>query len=116
VEYNDRRENPRISMPLEIEFWCEGTCHRGRVEDLSEGGVYIYTGLVWPSTRTLEFRFHLPDDPEVPIRGRGMIVWTEPMGFGVQFNGLSPANLSRIKAFVDSESHQSNGRLAAMGL
>lgn len=110
---NDRRSSPRMQWPLEIEFWCEGTHHTGRIEDLSEGGIYIYTGQHWPASNKIEFRFFLPDGWETPIRGEGNVAWTEPMGFGLRFEQLDHQHRDRISSFIESEHFQGSGCLAA---
>lgn len=99
MSHDDRRETLRQSLPIEIEFWVDSTRHRGRIEDLSEGGAYVYTGLQWPDGKKIEFSFTLPGAPE-PITGNGTVVWTEYMGFGIRFDSLDDDARGRILAVV----------------
>ncbi len=99
MSLDDRRKTDRHSLPLEMEFWVDSTRHRGRIEDLGEGGAYVYTGLQWPSGKTIEFSFVLPGSSE-PIRGSGTVVWTEYMGFGLRFDTLDEETRQRIRDAV----------------
>lgn len=96
---DDRRNTQRQSLPIEFEFWVDSTRHCARIEDLSEGGAYVYTGLQWPNGKSIEFSFRLPGSPD-PIRGSGTVVWTEYMGFGVRFDDLDDDARQRILAVV----------------
>lgn len=97
----DRRGTDRRPQPIDIEYWCDGTRHQGRIQDLSEGGLYVYTGLSWPARKAIEFRFLLPDGSQAPIEGHGTVVWWEPMGFGVRFDRLAAGDRERLRRFVD---------------
>ena len=90
----------RIARPIEVEFLCNGTRHEGRIEDLSEGGMYIYTGLSWHLSTDIELQFELPDGDSTPIQGRGTIVWTDSMGFGVSLAGLDAIGRERLRRFI----------------
>ena len=98
----DRRTTERQSLPIEIEFWCDSTRHRGRIEDLSEGGAYVYTGLNWPSGKTIEFSFSIPG-ADAPITGTGTLVWSEFMGFGLRFDSLDDAARRSIHEVVGAQ-------------
>ena len=98
----DRRTSTRFSRPIDIEFWCDATRHRARLEDLGEGGFYVYTGLNWPAGQSIEFAFSLPDDSSEPIRGTGTVVWAEYMGFGVRFDSIDEASKKRIRDMLAS--------------
>lgn len=96
---HDRRVRRRVVVPIEIEFWCDATHHKGRIEDISEGGFYIYTGLGWPPGTELAFTFTLPNSPKLVI-GTATVVWTEQMGFGVRFDAIDDEALANIRALV----------------
>ena len=118
---NDRRDSSRLTKPIEIEFWCDATHHRGRIEDLSEGGFYVYTVLDWPVGQSLEFSFPLHDESDEPIRGTGTLVWTEYLGFGVRFESIDDDAKRRIRALLetapscDRRGQSLDERLAAAG-
>ena len=97
----ERRESDRHSIPTEIEFWCDATHHRGRIEDLSEGGVYIFTGLSWPAGTEMAFAFVLPDGTADRVIGTGTVAWSEQTGIGVRFDSLDDTARARIRALVD---------------
>ncbi len=113
----DRRGVERVHCPIEIRFWCDGTCHQGRIEDLSCGGVFISAGHTWPVGSSIRFRFRIPDVDglsEHPIQGRGTVVWIEQIGFGVRFVKLAQGARDRINFFVDSTLFERGRRPAAM--
>ena len=99
----DRRQTGRFIHPIEIEFWCDATHHKGRVEDLSEGGLYIYTGLGWPPGTELAFNFHLPNSPKL-VLGTATVAWTEQHGFGVRFDALDEESRGHIRSLVGVDS------------
>lgn len=100
MSQDNRRQSDRQNLPIEFEFWCDDTRHRGRLEDLSEGGAYVYTGLDWPAGTPIGFSFALPDEDPAPITGNGTVVWTEYMGFGIRFEMLDEATKKRIRAVI----------------
>ncbi len=111
----DRRGVGRVRCPIEIRFWCDGTSHWGRIEDLSSGGVFISAGHNWPVGSSIGFRFRIPDDLyKQPIQGRGTVVWIEEIGFGVRFVELAQGERDRINFFVDSKLFERGHRPAAM--
>ena len=95
VSDRDRRETGRYVVPIEIEFWCDATHHRGRIEDLSETGLYIYTGLGWPPGTEIAFTFTLPNSPKLVI-ATGTVAWTEQMGIGVRFDSLDDESRAKL--------------------
>ena len=99
---DDRRTAERHTLPIEMEFWCDETRHRARIEDLSEGGAYVYTGLNWPQGKTIEFSFVIPGD-DAPVTGTGTVVWTEYMGFGVRFDTVAGDGRERIRDLVGTQ-------------
>lgn len=96
---SNRRESKRLAIPIEIQFWCDATHHQGRIEDLSEGGLYIFTGLRWPPGTELAFTFNLPNSPKLVI-GTATVMWTEQMGFGVRFDAIDDESLTSIRALI----------------
>lgn len=99
---DERRETERQNLPLEMEFWCDSTRHRGRIEDLSVGGAYVYSMHSWPVGQEISFSFTLPGSDE-PIEGAGTLVWSEYMGFGVRFDSLDDAARQRIREVVGTQ-------------
>ena len=96
---NERRGTGRYVVPIEIEFWCDATHHQGRIEDLSEGGLYIYTGLNWPPGTELAFTFKLPNTDKL-VLGTGTVAWTEQMGIGVSIDALDDESKAHIRNLV----------------
>ena len=97
------RQTDRCAVPIEIVFWCDATHHKGRIEDLSETGLYIYTGLGWPPETEMAFTFTLPNSPKLVI-ATGTVVWSEQMGMGVRFDSLDDESRANIRALVEAGS------------
>jgi hypothetical protein len=54
-----------------------------------------------PAGSALEFSLLLPDgEPEAPVKGSAVVVWSAPTGMGIEFTRLSDAARERIRYFV----------------
>ncbi|MDH3745839.1 MAG: PilZ domain-containing protein [Acidobacteriota bacterium] len=101
---SERRMAVRVPRAVEIEFWIEGTSQKGRVEDLSETGLFVSTTHFYEQGNPIRFRFELPDGQESePIEGEGTVVWTEQIGFAIQFEDLDPETTERLRSFIEAE-------------
>ncbi len=101
---SERRAAVRVPRAIEIEFWIDGTEQKGRVEDLSETGLFVSSTHRYAVGSAVRFRFFLPEEIDaLPIEGDGTVVWTEQIGFAVEFGELDDDNADRLRAFIDTE-------------
>jgi hypothetical protein len=98
----DKRLNKRHPLVAEIDYLGEGMRQRGRISDLSQGGLFIDT--INPLDRgcPVSFTFLLPGDTSgKPIAGEGVVAWQQPMlGMGIRFISLAEGDLDRILRFL----------------
>jgi uncharacterized protein (TIGR02266 family) len=99
----ERRQFPRLSMAVEIDFRSEHNFYSARTHDISVGGLFIETNVALPiGTRlTIDLKLmnrHLNAEAEViwELLGEG----DELTGVGVRFVDLSPAVKKSIEAFM----------------
>ena len=67
----ERRRTDRLLQRIEIEYWCDGTRLQGWIGDLSEGGVYIYTGPTMEAKKQIEFLRKDIRHPSLRAKRRG---------------------------------------------
>ena len=99
----DRRQFPRLSMTVEIDFRSQHNFYSGRTLDISVGGLFIETNVALPiGTRlTVELKLMKKD-----LRADAEVVWAlvgdrdEAAGVGVRFVDLSPVMKKSIEAFM----------------
>ncbi len=101
----DRRQFVRqrvpVTRPLEIKVSLTIPL-RAEISDIGEGGVFILTSNPLPVGSKVQYSFNLPDDHD-PVEGQGKVVRDEAtMGMAIEFEGLSPEDLERVKMFVAS--------------
>jgi len=100
----ERRQHPRLTMAVEIDFRSDSNFYAARTRDISAGGLFIETDIALPiGTRlSLDLTFmkkHLKADAEV--------AWVlvgnsngESVGVGMRFVALSEAAKRSIEAFM----------------
>jgi PilZ domain-containing protein len=86
----------------------------GRLSNISIKGVYVTLAPIPSLGEVLGLTFNLPDDAR-PVEVQVEVAWrnTErdrkvlrlPLGCGLHFLDLSPADLERVAAFVDDHRH-----------
>ena len=98
----DRRRAPRVSKTLEVLYSSDCPPTTARIDDLSATGMFLDTHHPLTVGQSIDFlfRFSEVDDME-PVRGRGTVVWIEPMvGCGVRFTHMKPEDHERLKYFI----------------
>ncbi len=98
----EKRRAPRVAKTLEISYSCDSTPTPARIDDLSITGMFVDTHHPLTVGQSIDFTFNFTEiDEEAPIRGRGEVVWTEPMvGVGIRFTHMAGDDQERIKFFV----------------
>ena len=99
----DRRQFPRLSMAVEIDFRSEHNFYSGRTHDISVGGLFIETNVALPIGTKLTVDLQLM---KKALRADAEVVWVlvgegeEHTGVGVRFVDLAPAVKKSIEAFM----------------
>lgn len=97
---SEKRRSPRVSKTLEVSYSSDSTPTPARIDDLSATGMFVDTHHPLSVGQKIDFSFRLTER-EGAIRGRGEVVWAEPMvGVGVRFTHMTPRDQQRIKFFV----------------
>ena len=100
----ENRVHKRVSIHTEVWKGEDGIFTRGneRLADLGVGGAFIQ-GTGTTTGNILNLRFRLPGSGAF-ITCAAMARHTRGGGLGVEFLDLSPDNLERLAAFVDTNS------------
>ena len=102
----ERRRFARIPLSTQVRVTVPGIEERRQLllENLSEGGLFIRTPSPKPVGTVLDFEFSVRDGGE-PIRGRGVVRWTETdpegnRGMGIKFLDLDEAARKEILSLL----------------
>ncbi|MEM1247088.1 MAG: PilZ domain-containing protein [Acidobacteriota bacterium] len=98
----DQRRAPRVAKTLEISYSSGTTPTAARIDDLSATGMFVDTHHPLTVGQSIDFSFQFTEtEDDAPVRGRGQVVWAEPMvGVGVRFTHMTARDQERIKYFV----------------
>jgi uncharacterized protein (TIGR02266 family) len=99
-----RRACERASIEVDVGFATDTTFYAGLSMDLSTGGLFVATYKVHPIGTPVALSFVLPDGHTVSTEGtvrwvREHVEGAEPPGMGIEFLGLSAADMTAVKAF-----------------
>ena len=83
-EKRDQRLHPRIPCAIVTEYRASSRSYKDTIKNISLGGAFIESKNGLPVNLEINQRFFFPNF-EIPIRSNSKIVWTAPIGFGVQF-------------------------------
>lgn len=101
------RKSARVALEADVGFQSESNFYTGFSEDLSDGGVFLATFNLLKLHSPVTVTFTLPDGHLVVAQGR--VAWVREYnettpdlspGMGVQFEGLSDADLRSIRSFL----------------
>jgi uncharacterized protein (TIGR02266 family) len=99
----DRRQHPRVSIAVEIDFRSEHNFYAARAQDLSLGGLFIQTDVGLPIGSRLTVDLKLMKQH---LRVESEVVWVlvgddeQPAGAGVRFVDITGAAKRSIEAFM----------------
>jgi type IV pilus assembly protein PilZ len=88
-----------LEQPLEFQAKNEGRRHRGLAKDISVGGMFVQTDEPAPFGAEVVVHLTLPSDNK-ELRLPGVVRWTRPNGFGVQFGLLGVRETHAITEIV----------------
>ncbi len=98
----DQREFHRTPLIADVDFHTEGMSQRGRISDLSVGGIFIDTLNPLDVGTVVHFSFVLPGTAD-RIDGEGVVAWNQPMvGMGIRFNLLNTELQQVIERYLAS--------------
>jgi uncharacterized protein (TIGR02266 family) len=102
-----------VREAIETGRWTSGFSH-----DLSPGGIFLKTLVPLRSGAAVELRIHLALTREI-IEGTGVVAWSNsfrdgdlfsyPVGMGLQFLGMSPNRLGRLRSICEAQSELGDG-------
>jgi PilZ domain len=87
-------------VQLDIEFTIGDKQHRSKTRNLSLGGAFVDTEVKPPFNSRVQLRFNIPNQREAILVG-GVVRWSDPGGFGVQFDGLRARDVWALGKFFE---------------
>lgn len=105
---DERREDPREEITVEVGLEGENRFYTGRTGDLSGGGLFVASDEPLPVDTLLVLSFVLPDGYRV--RAAASVAWVRapryrphelPAGMGVRFDDLSDEDRHAIEHFLE---------------
>ena len=106
----ERREQPRVSVEVEVTMTSDSNVYVGLTDNVSEGGLFVATHDLLPIGSVVELEFSLPDDDD-PIRVEAEVRWHRRVsrqnydimpGFGAEFVDIDPSSRGSLEAFIES--------------
>jgi uncharacterized protein (TIGR02266 family) len=101
----ERRRSSRAPIVVRIEYATVDALFSDFTRNINEGGVFIETDAPAPLDSAVHLRFRLPGTRET-LRVSGRVAWIStgpggnPIGMGIEFEGLTDADRARINALV----------------
>lgn len=95
----ERRQHARIVAKGTVVAKADDYTHRGRIENLCEGGIFIVSGDAapeWLLARPIEVQLRLDDGHAEWLASAGRVVRIQPEGFVVQFDAPAAPLLRMI--------------------
>lgn len=91
----------RYDVRLAVEFVVGDVKHEAFTRNLSLGGLFIDAALKVAFGAKVLVRFSIPNQKEV-IECPAVVRWTEPSGFGVQFDGLRARDVWSLGKYLET--------------
>jgi uncharacterized protein (TIGR02266 family) len=100
---SERRQHPRLSISVEVDFGSENNFYSARTRDISVGGLFIECDIALPigtrlrvDLKFLQKQLHTESEVTWVLLGDG----GQPTGMGVRFVDLPEAATKNIEAFM----------------
>ncbi|MCP4500262.1 MAG: PilZ domain-containing protein [Deltaproteobacteria bacterium] len=104
-ERSHGRKHERVNLEVSVTLNGEDTFYTGITENISEGGVFVFTSCPWPLNTKVDLSLFIGDD--VPFFLSTTIRWIReddgselPAGMGLQFDDLSREDEKKVKDFL----------------
>lgn len=110
---SSQRKSTRYAVDLDVEVVHEGQSFMGKAENMSIGGMFMYTHTSLPFGARLALKFAIPTLKE-PIQVNGQIRWIDNIsspsneegekstGVGIQFDGLRAKHVWALNKFFET--------------
>ncbi len=108
----ERRNEGRIPVLMEIQL--EGTAgnYSARTGDLSNGGCFVETLGKVEIGESISFKLRLPSGEWLDLEGQ--VMYEDPnVGFGLRFTGISEAHQKRLEWLVKAERYKAERQEAS---
>jgi uncharacterized protein (TIGR02266 family) len=100
---NDRRQHPRLSIAVEVDFGSENNFYSARTRDISVGGLFIESDVALPIGTRLRVDLKFL---QKQLQAEAEVTWVlvgageQAVGMGVRFLDLPEASTKNIEAFM----------------
>ena len=115
----NKRKHQRIHTRIEIPYWKyvkfkrDGDVNIGFVKNMSRGGFFIETDMVYPKGMEVGFEFYLPSSAH-PVTGMAQVMWarkpddvqddpTVVPGMGLEFKKFEEGSQAILMGFIEGE-------------
>jgi uncharacterized protein (TIGR02266 family) len=101
---NERRQHPRLSISVEVDFGSEHNFYSAKTRDISVGGLFIETDIALPIGTRLRVDLNFL---EKQLHAEGEVTWVlvgdneDIAGVGVRFVDLAESARKNIEAFME---------------
>ena len=97
---------PRIVMDAQVELQIDGLSARGRLKNLSRGGLFVETGCEFSAETELELQFVLPDN-SANFKPTARVIWKQldpdkrqNYGIGLRFVDISSSLVRNLEDYI----------------
>jgi len=100
---NDRRQHPRLSIAVEVDFGSENNFYSARTRDISVGGLFIESDIALPIGTRLRVDLRLL---QKHVHAEAEVTWVlvgdgeQAVGMGVRFVDLPEIATKNIESFM----------------
>ncbi len=103
------RKHPRVRLLTQVESQTSGASSLGRTENISQGGLLVYTRETFDASTKVIVRFNL--SPGHLIEAPGVVMHSLPqVSMGIKFLQLKDDDRKAIEEFVWQTGEESNSR------
>ncbi len=103
------RKHPRVRLLTQVESQTSGASSLGRTENISQGGLLVYTRETFDASTKVIVRFNL--SPGHLIEAPGVVMHSLPqVSMGIKFLQLKDDDRKAIEEFVRQTGEESNSR------
>ncbi len=97
----ERRKFSRIPFSSGVEFWIKKSLKKGKIKNLSFGGVYIESKDVPSEGEEVSVFLEVEGfSPPVKLFLKGIVVRSEKKGFALKFNYIAPESFLHLKNII----------------